>query len=50
MIGDVTLSSGETAQYYVDAKRALLRPPAFRAVGELLAAEAAGAPLPPSAG
>jgi orotate phosphoribosyltransferase len=41
VIGEVTLSSGQTAQYYVDAKRALLRPPAFRAAGELLAAEAA---------
>ena len=41
VIGEVTLSSGQTAQYYVDAKRALLRPPAFRAVGELIAAEAA---------
>ena len=40
VIGDVTLASGQTAQYYVDAKRALLRPPAFRAVGELLVAEA----------
>ena len=26
VIGEVTLSSGQTAQYYVDAKRALLRP------------------------
>jgi orotate phosphoribosyltransferase len=41
VIGEVTLSSGQKAQYYVDAKRALLRPPAFRAVGELIAAEAA---------
>src|SRR3954454_20612479 len=41
VIGEVTLSSGQTAQYYVDAKRALLRPPAFRAVGQLIAAEAA---------
>src|SRR3954451_8626895 len=41
VIGEVTLSSGQTAQYYVDAKRALLRPAAFRAVGELLTAEAA---------
>ena len=41
MIGEVTLSSGKTAQYYVDAKRALLRPPAYRAAGELIAAEAA---------
>ncbi|CAN5564376.1 orotate phosphoribosyltransferase [soil metagenome] len=41
VIGEVTLSSGKTAQYYVDAKRALLRPPAFHAAGELIAAEAA---------
>ena len=40
VIGEVTLTSGETAEYYVDAKRALLRPRGFRAVGELLAAEA----------
>jgi orotate phosphoribosyltransferase len=40
VIGEVTLSSGQKAQYYVDAKRALLRPPAYRAAGELLAAEA----------
>src|SRR5690349_2851107 len=40
VIGEVTLSSGQKAQYYVDAKRALLRPPAFRAAGELIAAEA----------
>jgi orotate phosphoribosyltransferase len=40
VIGEVTLTSGQTAEYYVDAKRALLRPPAFRAVGQLLAAEA----------
>ncbi|MGE5746112.1 MAG: phosphoribosyltransferase, partial [Solirubrobacterales bacterium] len=41
VIGEVTLSSGQIAQYYVDAKRALLRPTAFRASGELIAAEAA---------
>jgi orotate phosphoribosyltransferase len=41
VIGEVTLSSGQKAQYYVDAKRALLRPAAYRAAGELLAAEAA---------
>jgi orotate phosphoribosyltransferase len=41
VIGDVTLSSGQAAQYYVDAKRALLRPEAFRAAGELIAMEAA---------
>jgi orotate phosphoribosyltransferase len=40
VIGEVTLSSGATAQYYVDAKRAILRPAGFRALGELAAAEA----------
>jgi orotate phosphoribosyltransferase len=40
VIGEVTLSSGAIAQYYVDARRALLRPPAFRAVGELIASAA----------
>ena len=40
VIGEVTLSSGRTASYYVDAKRALLRPAAFRAVGELVAERA----------
>jgi len=40
VIGEVTLSSGATAQYYVDAKRAILLPPGFRALGELVAAEA----------
>jgi orotate phosphoribosyltransferase len=40
VIGEVTLSSGQTASYYVDARRALLRPPAFRAAGQLIAAAA----------
>ncbi len=40
VIGEVTLTSGKTAQYYVDAKRAVLRPAAFRAVGALLADQA----------
>jgi orotate phosphoribosyltransferase len=40
VIGEVTLSSGQTASYYVDARRALLRPPGFRAAGELIAAVA----------
>jgi orotate phosphoribosyltransferase len=40
VIGEVTLSSGQTASYYVDARRALLRPGAFRAAGELIAAAA----------
>jgi orotate phosphoribosyltransferase len=38
VIGEVTRSSGQTASYYVDARRALLRPPAFRAAGELIVA------------
>jgi orotate phosphoribosyltransferase len=42
VIGRVTLSSGAEAEYYVDARRALLRPRAFRAAGELIAATAAG--------
>lgn len=40
VIGEVTLTSGATASYYVDAKRAILRPAGFRALGELVAAEA----------
>ncbi len=40
VVGDVTLTSGRTAKYYVDAKRAILRPAGFRALGELVAAEA----------
>lgn len=40
VIGDVVLTSGRTAQYYVDAKRAILRPEGFRALGELVAAQA----------
>src|ERR671911_1241609 len=40
IIGEVTLTSGQTAQYYVDAKRAILLPDGFRAMGELVAAEA----------
>ena len=40
VIGEVTLTSGRTASYYVDAKRAILLPEGFRALGELVAAEA----------
>src|SRR4051794_19188383 len=40
LIGEVTLASGVTAQYYVDARRALLRPAGFLAAGELIAAAA----------
>jgi orotate phosphoribosyltransferase len=41
VLGEVTLTSGLTAQYYVDAKRAILRRPGFVALGELLAERAA---------
>jgi orotate phosphoribosyltransferase len=41
VIGEVTLTSGRTAQYYVDAKRAILRPAGFHALGELVAEKAA---------
>ena len=41
VLGRVTLTSGREADYYVDAKRAILRPRGFRALGELVAAEAA---------
>jgi orotate phosphoribosyltransferase len=40
VIGEVTLASGTTAQYYVDARRTLMRPAGFRAAGELIAAAA----------
>src|SRR5256885_15728433 len=36
-IGEVTLPSGAKAQYYVDAKRAILRPAGFAALAELVA-------------
>jgi orotate phosphoribosyltransferase len=39
VIGQVTLTSGRTAEYYVDAKRAILRPAGFLALGELVADE-----------
>jgi orotate phosphoribosyltransferase len=52
VIGEVTLSSGQKAEYYVDARRALLRPPGFLAAGQLIAgaavrsgAEAVGGPV-----
>lgn len=40
VIGDVVLTSGRTASYYVDAKRAILRPEGFQALGELVASQA----------
>jgi orotate phosphoribosyltransferase len=41
VIGEVVLTSGATAQYLVDAKRAILRPAGFRALSELVAEQAA---------
>ena len=40
VIGDVVLTSGAHASYYVDAKRATLLPAGFAALGELVAAQA----------
>jgi orotate phosphoribosyltransferase len=59
VLGEVTLASGAKAQYYVDARRTLMRPAGFAAAGELIAAralelgaEAVGGPataaIPPS--
>ena len=40
VIGAVTLTSGAQAEYYVDAKRAILLPEAFMALGVLVAEQA----------
>jgi orotate phosphoribosyltransferase len=40
VIGEVTLTSGRKAQYYVDAKRAILLPDTFMALGELVSEQA----------
>ncbi len=40
IIGEVTLTSGAVAQYYVDSKRAIMLPAGFKALGELVAAKA----------
>lgn len=40
VLGEVTLTSGRKAQYYVDVKRAILLPEGFHALGQLVAAEA----------
>ena len=40
VIGEVVLTSGRTAQYLIDAKRAILLRPGFDALGELVAAYA----------
>jgi orotate phosphoribosyltransferase len=37
VMGDVVLASGSTASYYVDARRAILRPEGFSALAELVA-------------
>jgi len=39
VIGEVTLTSGARAEYYVDAKRAILLPEGFAALAALLAAQ-----------
>ncbi|MEA2315288.1 MAG: orotate phosphoribosyltransferase [Solirubrobacteraceae bacterium] len=39
VIGEVTLTSGARASYYVDAKRAILRPEGFAPLAALLAAK-----------
>jgi orotate phosphoribosyltransferase len=41
VIGEVVLTSGATAQYLVDAKRAILRREGFSALAELVAQQAA---------
>jgi orotate phosphoribosyltransferase len=40
VIGQVALTSGASASYYVDAKRAILRPEGFQALATLVAAKA----------
>ena len=40
VLGEVVLTSGATAQYYIDAKRAILLPAGFRALAELVAGHA----------
>ena len=40
VIGEVVLTSGRTAQYLIDAKRAILLRDGFMALGELVAAQA----------
>jgi len=40
VLGGVTLTSGARADYYVDAKRAILRPEGFAALAALVAAQA----------
>src|SRR5438552_3313218 len=41
VLEQVTLTSGQTSQYLIDAKRAILRPAGFAALSTLVAAQAA---------
>lgn len=41
VLGEIVLSSGVSAQYLIDAKRAILRPAGFLALAELVSAQAA---------
>lgn len=41
LVGTVTLTSGRTAEYYIDVKRAILLPAGFMALSALVAAQAA---------
>ena len=41
ILGEVTLTSGRLAQYYVDVKRAILLPAGFTSLAMLVAAQAA---------
>ena len=40
VVGSVMLTSGQTADYLIDAKRAILRPAGFRALAQLVADQA----------
>src|SRR5579859_3845049 len=40
VLGEVVLTSGETAHYLIDAKRAILRPAGFQALSALVAEQA----------
>ena len=40
VLGEITLTSGAHASYYVDAKRAILLPEGFAVLGELVAGQA----------
>ena len=50
VIGEVTLTSGATAQYYVDAKRAILLPPASSRWASSWRRRSPGRTRPPSGG